>query len=86
MAILSVIIVKYKRLSSLKALKSRIECILKHFKEYPLLVEFTKQFEETGELGQRKKFLHLPSYASDAEKVVNGLLQKHVLQKVENRN
>lgn len=78
MAILSVIIVKYKRLSSLKALKSRIECILKHFKEYPLLVEFTKQFEE--------KFLHLPPYASDAEKVVKGLLQKHVLQKVENRN
>lgn len=58
------------------------DSILKHAKEYPLLVEFTKQFEEAGELGQRKGFHHLPSYATD---VVKDLLAQHVLQKVENR-
>lgn len=61
------------------------DSILKHAKEYPLLVEFTKQFEEAGELGHRKGFHHLSSYATDIEKVVKDLLEKHVLQKVENR-
>ena len=35
--------------------------------------------------GQRKGFHHLPSYATDVEKVVKDLLEQHVLQKVENR-
>lgn len=47
---------------------------------FPLLVEFTKQFDEAGELGQRKEFHHLPSYATDIEKVVKDLLEKNVLQ------
>lgn len=58
------------------------DSILKHAEEYPLLVEFTKQFQEAGELGQRKGFRHLPSYATDVEKVVRDLLEK---QKVKNR-
>lgn len=61
------------------------DTILKYAKEYPLLVEFKKQFEKAGDLVQRKGFHHLPSYATDVEKMVKNLLEKHVLQKVENR-
>lgn len=61
------------------------ESILKHSKEYPLLVQFTKQFEEAGEMGQRKGFHHLLSYATDVGKVVNNLLENNVSQKNENR-
>lgn len=41
------------------------DSILKHAKEYPLLVEFAKKFEETDESGQRNEFHHIPSYATD---------------------
>ncbi|XP_061185175.1 uncharacterized protein LOC133193230 [Saccostrea echinata] len=61
------------------------ESILKHSKEYPLLIQFTKQFEEAGEFGQRKGFHHLPSYATDVEKVIKDLLENNILQKNENR-
>ncbi|KAK3086218.1 hypothetical protein FSP39_015363 [Pinctada imbricata] len=61
------------------------ESILRHSKEYPLLVQLTNQLEAASSMGTRKGFHHLPSYCSDVQKVAKDLLEHDIFRQNENR-
>lgn len=56
------------------------ESILRHSKEYPLIILLTKKLEEASEFGQRKGFHHLPSYNADVQKVLKDLVEHDVFR------
>lgn len=59
------------------------ESILKHSKEYPLLVEMTKHVEKISSASVRKGFHHLPSYTADVQLVLKDLLERNAVQSEE---
>lgn len=59
------------------------ESILKHSKEYPLLVEMTKHVEKISSACVRKGFHHLPSYTADVQLVLKDLLERNAVQSEE---
>lgn len=59
------------------------ESILKHSKEYPLLVEMTKHVEKISSVSVRKGFHHLPSYEADVQLVLKDLLERNAVQSEE---
>ncbi|KAK3095093.1 hypothetical protein FSP39_010192 [Pinctada imbricata] len=61
------------------------ESILRHSKEYPLLVQLTNQLEAASSVGTRKGFHHLSSYCSDVQKVAKDLLEHDIFRQNENR-
>ncbi|KAK3083023.1 hypothetical protein FSP39_011873 [Pinctada imbricata] len=61
------------------------ESILRHSKEYPLLVQLTNQLEAASSMGTRKGFHHLPSYCSDVQKVAKDLLEHDIFRQNEYR-
>lgn len=61
------------------------ESILRHSKDYPLLIQLTNQFEQASEFGNRKGFHHHPSYLLDVQKVVKDLLDHNFLIRDVNR-
>lgn len=61
----------------------KVQCILKHSKEYPLLVEMTKHVEKISSVSVRKGFHHLPSYEADVQLVLKDLLERNAVQSEE---
>lgn len=59
------------------------ESILKHSKEYPLLVEMTKHVEKISNTRVRKCFHHLPSYETDVQIVLKDLLGRNAVESEE---
>jgi hypothetical protein len=59
------------------------DSILKHSKEYPILVEMTKLVEKISHASVRKGFHHLPSYESDVKMVLNDLLERNAVESCE---
>ena len=61
------------------------DSIIRHSKEYPLLVQIINSFEEASDFGHRKGFHNLPSYAKDVQKVVKDLIEHRILITDESR-
>ena len=59
------------------------ESILKHSKEYPLLVKMTKHVEKISNTRVRKGFHHLPSYETDVQIVLKDLLGRNAVESEE---
>ena len=59
------------------------ESILKHSKEYPILVEMTKHVEKISNTRVRKGFHHLPSYETDVQIVLKDLLGRNAVESEE---
>lgn len=62
------------------------DSILKHSKEYPLLVEMTKHVEKISNTSVRKGFHHLPSYEADVKIVLKDLLDRNAVESEEEIN
>ncbi|XP_069105225.1 uncharacterized protein [Argopecten irradians] len=59
--------------------------IIRHSKEYPILMKFMKQFDTMNASRKRKGFHHLPSYQEDVKKVAKVLISKGVLTETPGR-
>lgn len=55
------------------------ESILKHSKEYPLLINFIHHFDDITNIKKRKGFHHIPSYKEDVLKILKDLVEEDVM-------